>query len=84
MKKEINPIPVIVVAVLLAVVAGYFFFIRPGQVDSQTQKVWITEKAAFERHDGRKVDQTHEQFLQQLRAKEGQNRTLTQHRGDSE
>ncbi len=82
MKKEINPIPVIVVAVLAVIVAGYFFFIRPGQVNAKIEKEWTTDQAAAQRGPGRPKDEAHEKLVEQLRAKENSSHQVTSHRRD--
>ena len=82
MKKEINPIPVIIVAVLAVVAAGYFFFIRPAQVDASIQKQWVTAEAAEARHDGRKTSADKQKLRDQILAKEGINRSAAKRRRD--
>jgi hypothetical protein len=59
------------VAVVLAAALGYFFVIRPGQVQAKIEKEWSTPEAAAARRDGRTRDQAKDQLVQQLRAKEG-------------
>ncbi len=67
---QINPVPVIVVAVLAAAGLGYFFFIRPGQVESNIKQNWATPESAALRGPGRPTNPTHEAFVAELRRKE--------------
>jgi hypothetical protein len=67
---QVNPVPVIVVAVLAAAGLGYFFFIRPGQVESKIKENWATQEAAALRGPGRPVNASHEAFVAELRRKE--------------
>ena len=75
--REINPIPLIVIAVVAVVALGYFFLIRPGQREAQVRAEWVTPEAAALRGPGKPRDESHEQFVQKLREKEGSRRPLT-------
>ena len=67
---QINPVPVAIIAVLLAVVLGYVFIIRPGQVQRSVEKQWVTPEAAEARHDARPKNEKQEQVVEHLRAQE--------------
>jgi hypothetical protein len=70
-ETQVNPVPVIAIAVVLLLGLGYLFIIRPNQAQAKIEKQWVTPDAAEARHDGRKPDAAKEQMIQQLRAKEG-------------
>jgi len=71
---QVNPVPVIVVAVLAVAGLGYFFFVRPGQVEDKIKQNWATPEAAAMRGPGQPTNAKREALAAELRRKEGLNR----------
>lgn len=69
---QVNPILVIVVAILIVGGLGYWFWLRPEMEAAKTKANWSSPEAAAARSpEGRPKDTAHEQFLKDLRAKRG-------------
>ena len=71
MNKQVNLVPVIVVAVLIVLGLVYFFLVRPGQQEAQIKKEWTSDAAAAARGPGKTHSQEYESKVQELLAKEG-------------
>jgi hypothetical protein len=70
--KAINPVPVIVIALVILAALGYTMFIRPAQQAEAIAKNWATpEEAAKRSPEGRPKDQAYEDKVKELLAKEG-------------
>src|SRR5258708_2716105 len=81
-ETEINPVAVIVVAAVVVLSLGYFFWIRPMMHENKIRAEWATPEKAALRGPGRPVDQKHEDFVAKLRASEGQSGTKQPSRKD--
>ena len=69
---EINPIPVIVIAVLLAVGLGWFFWLKPQRDADKAAQEWTSPEAAAARApENRPKDPAHDAVVQDLLQKEG-------------
>jgi hypothetical protein len=71
---QINPVIIIVVALVIVAGLGYFVWLRPEQEANRIKQEWSTPEAAKARSpEGRKADPTHEALVESLRQKEGIN-----------
>jgi hypothetical protein len=73
--REVNPVPVLIGAVLLIGLGVYFFWVAPARSASQTEKTWTTEAAVQERMNKKSGDAAYQQKVQEILAKEGRGRT---------
>ncbi len=78
---QVNPVVVIVVALVIVAGLGYFFWLRPEQEAARIKQEWSTPEAAKARSpEGRKSNPAHDAFLRSLREKEGQQGVGSQQR----
>jgi hypothetical protein len=76
---EVNPLAVGAVAIVIVLVLGYAFWLRPMQQQSKIEKEWTTPEAAAARGPGGGTkDPAAASLAEQLRQKEGSNRANTQ------
>ena len=72
-KTQINPVLMVVVALIIALGCGYFFWLRPEQELAKIKREWNSPEVAQARSpEGKAKDVTpeHEKLLEQLRNKE--------------
>lgn len=74
---QVNPIPVIVALVLVALGAGYFMFMKPAADEAKIAKEWNTPEQAALRGPGRPVSDDYKQKVQALLQKEGRRGSQT-------
>lgn len=70
-QKEINPLPVIVIAVVLVAILGYVFWIRPMQMEKRAAAEWTSPEAQATRGPNRQVTPDYAEAVRKLREKEG-------------
>src|SRR5437868_5237606 len=71
-ETQVNPIPVIAGFVIVALGLAYFFWLRPSMETNKIQKEWTKpEQAALRAPGAKPAVASHEQFLADLRAKNG-------------
>jgi hypothetical protein len=82
---EINPVIVIVSAVLLVLGLGWFFWLRPQMATDKAARDWTTPEAAAARSpENRPKNATHEAAVQQLLQNEGRSQPRHRSRRESE
>jgi hypothetical protein len=68
---QVNPILVIVIALLVVGGLGYFFWLRPEQEYAKIKREWNSEESAAARApENRKSDPAHERVLANLKRNE--------------
>jgi hypothetical protein len=68
---EISPVPVIIAAVALVLVLGYFFWLRPSMEQARIAREWNSPQAAAQRGPGKPVNPAYRSAVQELLRKEG-------------
>ena len=68
---SVNPMYLGIAVLLLALILGYLFWLRPAQQAAKDQKEFLSEEAVKQRSpEGRPSNPVHDKFIQELRSRE--------------